>query len=127
MNAADALLRAASEALADVGGLTGVHEGRPVQAAHPYASVDTGVERDWSHKSGIGRELNLLLTLRDKGERSARLRGLLAAAEAAVEGLGGALDGWRLIGLHFLRGQVRAGADGEWTALSEYRARLLKL
>jgi hypothetical protein len=127
MNAGLALIEAASAALGEVPGLAGVHEGRPVQSAYPHALVGTGVERDWSHKSGAGRELNLTLMLRDKGERSARLRALAGAAEAAIEALAGEMGGWRLVSLHFLRGQVRAGANGEWTALSEYRARMLKL
>ena len=37
------------------------------------------------------------------------------------------MGGWRLVSLHFVRGQVRAEPNGEWTALSEYRARMLKL
>lgn len=127
MNAGEALLKAAGEALAAVAGLNGAHEERPVQAAHPYATVGTGLELDWSHKSGTGREVRLALMLRDRGERSARLRALAAAAEAAIEGLASELDGWRLVSLRLLRGQVRAEASGEWTALSEYRARMLKL
>lgn len=127
MSAGGALLGAASAALGGIEGLAGRHEERPIQAAHPHAVLGTGAERDWSHKSGAGRELILALTLRDKGEGAARLRALAAAAETAIEGLGGELDGWRLVSLHFLRGQVRAEANGEWAARSEYRARLLKL
>lgn len=127
MNAGTALLEAAGAALAEVEGLNGIHEGRPVQAAHPYVTLGTGLELDWSHKNGAGREVRLALMLRDKGERSARLRALAAAAEAAIEGLDGEMGGWRLVSLGFLRGQVRAEASGEWTATSEYRARMLKL
>jgi len=126
MNAGTALLEAAGAALAEVDGLNGVHEGRPVQAAHPYVTLGTGIELDWGHKNGAGREVRLAVTLRDKGERSARLRALAAAAEAAIEGLDGEMGGWRLVSLGFLRGQVRAEPGGEWTALSEYRARMLK-
>ena len=127
MNAGLALLQAASAALSEVAGLAGVHDGRPVQAAHPYATIGTGVERDWSHKGGAGRELTLVTMLRDKGERSARIRALAGAAEAAIEALAGEMGGWRLVSLVFARGQVRAEPNGEWSAVSEYRARMLKL
>jgi hypothetical protein len=127
MNAGLALMQAASAALSEVTGLAGVHEGRPVQAAHPYATIGTGVERDWSHKGGTGRELMLVTMLRDQGERSARIRALAGVAEAVIEELAGEMGGWRLVSLHFVRGQVRAEPNGEWSAVSEYRARLLRL
>ena len=118
---------AAAAALAEVSGLTGIHEGRPVQAAHPYALIEAGPELDWSHKSGVGREVRLAVTLRGRGEHSARLRGLAAEAEAAIEALAGEMGGWRLVSLSFARGRLRAEANGEWSAVSEYRARMLKL
>lgn len=127
MNASEALARAAAEVLAVVEGLGGVHEARPVQAAFPHAVVETGAELDWSHKTGVGREVRLAIVVRDQGERSARVRGLAAAAEAAVEGIGGELEGWRLVSLLFVRGRVLAEAKGAWRAESEYRGRMLKV
>lgn len=125
--AGTALAEAAMAALKDLAGLTGAFEGRPVQAAFPYALVEAGPELDWSHKSGTGREVRLALVLRDGGERPARLRDLAVQAEAAVEALAGELAGWRLVSLRFMRGRLIAEAKGEWAAVSEYRARMLKL
>ena len=89
--------------------------------------IGTGLELDWGHKDGAGREVRLAVTRRDKGERSGRLRALAAAAEAAIEALDGEMGGWRLVSLGFARGQVRAEPSGEWIAVSEYRARMLKV
>lgn len=124
MSAAEALATAAMAALREVAALTGVHEAMPVQAAAPYATVEAGLEVDWGHKSGAGRELRLTVTLHDRGERPARLRGLAAAAQAALTGLA-AGDGWQLVTLVFVRSMIVPQGTGNWTATLDYRARLL--
>lgn len=125
-----ALEAAAVEALRNELGVA-VYRGPPVQAVAPHAVVEAGSESDWSHKSGTGRELRLAVTIHDRGEAPARLRSLAAAAEQAVASIAGELDGWQLVALRFLRGMTvppRAGsADGRWTALIEFRARMLRL
>lgn len=127
VSASEALSGAAMAALRELAGLTGVYEGRPVQATAPYALVEAGPELDWSHKSGIGREVRLAAMVRGKGERAGGLRTLAAQAEAAIEGIAGEIGGWRLVSLRFARGRLVAEAPGEWVAVSEFRARLLKL
>jgi hypothetical protein len=124
--AGQALAEAAQAALRAIADLNGVYDGPPLTAAFPYAVVETGPEGDWSHKSGEGRELRLSLLLRDKGERPARLRGLVSAVEAAAGEIGPDLAGWRLVNLLFLRGSMLRGTGAAWTAAIEYRARLLK-
>jgi len=126
IGASEALADAAAAALRGMNGLTGVHEGVPVQAAAPYAAVEAGPETDWSHKSGAGREVRLAVALRGRGERPAPLRALAAEAEAAIEALDGEIGGWRLVTLRFVRSRLLAEARGEWVAVSEYRARMLK-
>jgi hypothetical protein len=124
--AGQALAEAVLTALRAVDGLNGSYDGAPLTAACPYATVETGPESDWSHKSGEGRELRLSILVRDKGESPARLRGIVAAVEAAIVEIGPDLAGWRLINLVFLRGSMLRSADAAWTAAIEYRARLLK-
>ncbi|MFN3945188.1 MAG: DUF3168 domain-containing protein [Allosphingosinicella sp.] len=118
------LQQAAMAALGAVPGLSGVHEEAPVQAAFPYAVVETGSEADWGHKSGAGREVRLAAVLRDAGERAARLRELGAAAEAAIAGIGPELAEWRLAGLVFLRSRLVRDGRG-WALTVEFRARML--
>ena len=125
MSASEALVAAAAEALRALAGLTGVHEAMPVQAAPPYATVEAGLESDWGHKSGRGRELRLTVTLRDGGERPTRLRGLAAAAQAALDGLA-AVEGWQLVTLVFVRGTTVAEGTGKWATTLDYRARMLE-
>ena len=123
--AGGALAAAAKARLAGVAGLNGVFDVRPWQAAHPYAIVDAGVEIDWSHKTGAGREVRLAIAIHDKGERPERLRRLIAAAEGAMDGLAGPAEGWRIVSLAFLRGRVVADGRDGWIGAIDYRARML--
>jgi hypothetical protein len=124
--AGEALAEAAIVALGGIAGLNGAYDGPPLTGAFPYARIEAGPENDWSHKSGIGRELRLAVILHDQGERPARLRALTRDAEAAAGGLGPDLDGWRLVNLVFLRSSLLRDKGAAWAAAIEYRARLLK-
>jgi len=105
-------------------GIGGVYDGPPLQAAFPYAIVDAGPESDWGHKEGIGREVRLAVTVRDEGERPARLHRLMAEAEAAMDGLG-PIEGWSVVTLRFARSRVVRETRGPWAGVIEYRARML--
>jgi len=120
-----AVIAAAMAALREIGGLTGIHEAMPLQAASPYATIEAGLESDWSHKSGSGRETRLTVTLRDQGERPTRLRGLAAEVAAALEEIGPELEGWRLVTLNFVRSMTVAESAGRWALTIDYRARML--
>jgi hypothetical protein len=124
-SASAALVAAAMAALRDVAGLSGVHEEMPIQAAPPHVMVGAGLETDWSHKSGAGRELRLTIILRDQGERPTRLRALAADAAAALEGMAAPLGGWRLVTLVFVRSMTVAESVGRWALTLDYRARML--
>lgn len=126
--AGEALQGAAIQALQAVAELGGVYPGPPLQAAFPYAVVDTGLESDWSHKSAAGREVRLAVTIRDKGERPARVQRLMALSGALLDMLGGEADGWRLVTMGYLRSRLvppRAGSADPWAGVLEYKARML--
>lgn len=134
MNGAGATLHAAAMiALQTTPGIGGVYDGVPLQEAFPHAVVECGPESDWSHKNGTGREIRLAVTVRDKSEQPARLRGLVAEAEAALETIAADLDGWRLVTLQYLRNRVvrepqarsANGAAPAWAGVIEYRAHML--
>ena len=125
MGAGDALAEALIAALNGLTGLNGAYDGAPLQAAFPHALVETGPETDWSHKSGAGRELRLAVTIRDKGEKPARLRALVGEVEGVIGAVPGTLLGWRLVTLVFLRSVMLRDSGAAWAATIEYRARLL--
>jgi hypothetical protein len=125
MSAAAELQAAVIAALGAVAELGGVYEGPPVQAAVPYAVVEAGPETDWSHKSGAGRELRIAATIRDEGERPARLRRMMEAVEQAVADVT-VVAGWQLVTMRLLSSRVARDRQGIWLGLVEFRARLLK-
>ncbi len=123
--AGEVLQAAAVAALRTVPGIGAVYDGAPRRAAFPHAVVDGGFETDWGHKSGDGREVRIAVSLRDGGERAARLRELASEAEAALAALGRELPGWSIASLALLRSRIVPEGTG-WTAVIEYRARMLR-
>ena len=122
MSAGGSLQAALASALDGIEALTGVYDGPPARAPYPYAAIDAGTESDWSHKSGIGREVLVAVTLWD--EQPARLHLLADQAEAAVTALAGVED-WQLVSLRLLRRRVVRDVAGPWAAAMDFRARLL--
>lgn len=123
---AESVVRAALlAALRDVEGLNGIYAGPPVKATPPYAEVGELLGIDWSVKDRAGRELRLLVTVRDAGESASRIEALAAAAAAAIEGLPRALDGWGVASVVLVRSRLGGSAPGRWSAVLEYRVRVL--
>ena len=125
MMAGEALASKTLTALEAVGALNGRYEGPAIRSAAPYAIVEAGAESDWSHKSGAGREVRLTVTLRDEGERPARLRRLVGEAQAALGAIAASGDGWRIVSLAFVRSRLLPEGDRRWVATRDYRARML--
>ena len=122
MSAGGALQAALAAALDGIAELTGVYDGPPARALFPYAAIDAGTESDWSHKSGVGREVLVAVTIWD--EQPARLHVLADDAEAAVTALEN-VEGWQLVSLRLLRRRVVRDVAGPWAAAMDFRARLL--
>lgn len=124
MTASTSLQEAAVAALAAVSELTGVFDGVPARAPFPYVSIDTSIETDWSHKTGIGREVSIAITVwDDEPERLARLSGAVERAINLVE----IVDGWQLVSLRFVRRRLVRDVAGPWAAAIDFRVRLLAL
>jgi len=127
--ASAAVAAAVTAALRQVPGLSAVFDGAPIQAGDAHAEFETGPETDWGHKSGAGAELRFAVLVRCGGESPGRARMLAVAVRGAMEQLGPLLGGWRLVSLAMLRARVTPARKEErpgWTAMVEYRARLLR-
>lgn len=122
MSASFALQESLVAALNQVEDLTGIFDGPPARAPFPYAIVDAGTEVDWSHKSGIGREVSIALTIWD--DQPARLSRLANQVETGMNQLP-APGGWDLITLRFMRKRIVRDVSGPWAAALDYRGRLL--
>ena len=124
MSAGAELVAAAVAALRDVAELAGVFEGAPLQAPLPHEIVDAGAESDGGHKSGVGREVRIAVTIRDEGERPVRPRRVMAGVEAALANAP-ALPGWQIVTMRFLSSRTARDRQSGWTGLVEFRARML--
>lgn len=122
MSAGGALQAAMTVALEQVGGLAGIFDGPPARAPYPYVAIDAGLETDWSHKSGEGREVSLAVTIWD--EQPARLHELADAVERQMRELQSA-DGWQVVSLRLIRRRIIRDVAGPWAAAVDFRARLL--
>lgn len=107
--------------------LTGIFDAPPMRAARPHALVEEAVLTDWGTKDMAGREARITVALRDQGERPERLRTLASAVEEAVAAMPPALgEGWRVASLVLLRSRLVREGEGRWTALIEFRVRVLR-
>jgi hypothetical protein len=122
VSAGAAIQRAIAAALAGVAELAGVFDGPPARAAFPYVTIDAATETDWSHKSGVGREVLIGLTVWD--DQPVRLHGLADAVETKVAALSGVSE-WQLVTMRMMRRRVLRDVAGPWAAAIEFRARIL--
>jgi hypothetical protein len=102
--------------------ITGVYDGPPARAPFPYAVIDAGMETDWSHKSGEGREVLVAVTVWD--DQPARLHELADAVEASAAVVRDAQE-WELASLRLLRRRTVRDVAGPWATAIDFRARLL--
>lgn len=122
MSAGASLQAALAAQLSTVADLTGVFDGPPARAAFPYAVIDASLETDWSHKSGIGREVMVAATLWD--DQPARLLALADVLEARVFDVA-VNDTWKLVSLGLVRRRTIRDVAGPWATAIDFRARLL--
>ena len=120
---AEAVLARLRTALGD--GVNGVFAGPPVKASEPWVELGAVVAVDWGTKTAAGREVRLVLSIRDKAERSGRVHALAAVVGEGVEDLPRDLDGWRVASLSFVRSRIVGDRPGAWSATIEYQVKLL--
>jgi hypothetical protein len=128
MSARERLQAAMVEALGTALAPVTVFDAPPVRGAVPHVVVDEPLLGDWSTKDMTGREGRVAVIARDQGERPARLRGLVAAGEDALEAMPADLgEGWRVVTLTLARSRIAREREGGWIAMSEYRVRMLRV
>ncbi|MFA6124594.1 MAG: DUF3168 domain-containing protein [Sphingomonas sp.] len=125
MSAESVVQAAVLVAVRGVAGLNGVYLGPPVKATVPFAELGDLLSGDWSVKDRGGRELRLIVTVRDAGDSPARVQVLAGAVGAAIEAVPRDLSGWRVASLVLVRSRLSGAAGGRWNASVEYRVRVL--
>lgn len=126
MSAESVLQAAVLARLRAVAGLNGVYAGPPVRATPPFAELGELIAVDWGAKDRAGRELRVLVTLRDAGETGVRLASLAASAGAAIEAMPRDLTGWRIASVALVRSRSWGTGPGQWSASMDYRIRMME-
>ena len=93
MSAESVVQAAVLAAVRGVAGLNGVYLGPPVKATVPFAELGDLLSGDWSVKDRAGRELRLIVTVRDAGDSPARAQALAGAV--GERGAGAVAVEWR--------------------------------
>ena len=124
--AASVLVANLLTALRDVPGLSQVSDGVPLQAGDAAVMVDVGPETDWGFKGGEGAEVRFAAALTCRGGEPGRARMLGGRVRAAIATGGPGLGGWTLANLLMLRSRVVRETASKWTAVAEYRARMIR-
>lgn len=107
-----------------LGDIAPVYNRAPPRARFPYLLISDGQVSDWSHKSGVGREVRLGLTLWDDAPTSAALLDRAEAVTRQMDAFPRDLPGWRVATLVYLRTLVSRNPDSPSAALIEFRLRL---
>jgi hypothetical protein len=126
MSAESVVQAAVLAKLRAVTGLNGVYAGPPVRATPPFAELGELIAIDWGAKDRAGRELRVLVTLRDAGETPGRLAALTASVGAAIETLPRDLTGWRVASVLLVRSRSWGTSPGQWNASLDYRIRMME-
>ncbi|MFN3351858.1 hypothetical protein [Pseudorhodoplanes sp.] len=124
--AASALVANLLTALRDAPGFSQVSDGVPLQAGDAAVMVDIGPETDWGFKGGEGAEVRFAAVLTCGGGAPGRARILGERVRAAIATVGPDLGGWTLANLVMLRSRVLRETASKWTAVAEYRARMMR-
>jgi hypothetical protein len=126
MSAESVLQAAVLAKLRAVAGLNGVYVGPPVRATPPFAELGETIAIDWGAKDRVGRELRVLVTVRDAGETTVRLAALTGNVGAAIEALPRDLTGWRVASVVLARSRSWGTSPGQWSASMDYRIRMME-
>ncbi len=123
MSASLAMQRLLFTALGDIAGISGVHDGPPVDAAPPYLVIGADLVTDWSTKTETGHEHRIAINVWDAGPGTARAKAIMGAVETRLAALAGSHDGHLLVSTRLLRSLVLTDADGWSQGIVEFRLR----
>ena len=123
MSASLAMQRLLFEALGDIAGISGVHDGPPVDALPPYLVIGADLVTDWSTKTETGHEHRIAINVWDAEPGTARAKAIMGAVETRLAALAGSRDGQLLVSTRLLRTLVLTDADGWSQGIVEFRLR----
>ena len=106
-------------------GLNAIVEEAPLRTSPPWLGIVASASADFSHKTGMGREVRVALELQTLGDDPGEAAALVGAIEARVAALPSQQDGFRIASLAFLRARAEQRGEARRAVLLEYRALLI--
>lgn len=105
--------------------MSAISEEVPLRASLPWLAIVASASIDWSHKTGMGREVRIAVELQARGDDPATAAALVNAIEAAIEGIPRDQPDFTIAGIQFLRARTEQRGGTTRAALLEYRFRVL--
>ena len=105
--------------------LNTITEEAPLRASPPWLGIVASASTDFSHKTGVGREVRVAIELQTLGDDAGGTADLVAAIEARIAVLPAHQADFRIASLTFLRARAEQRGEARRAVLLEYRARLI--
>ena len=105
--------------------LNTITEEAPRRASPPWLGIVASASTDFSHKTGVGREVRVALELQTLGDDAGGTADLVAAIEARIALFPPDQSDFRIASLTFLRARAEQRGEARRAVLLEYRARLI--
>jgi hypothetical protein len=104
-----------------------VEDGATPKFSAPALIVGEMFAAEWGARGLKGLSIRVPLTLIDRADRPARLADAAERVEAVMGGLPAAAGPWRIGVVRFDRSRTVRSADGQWSMLIDYLARVSRV
>jgi hypothetical protein len=104
-----------------------VEDGATPKFSAPALIVGEMFATEWGARGLKGLSIRVPLTLIDRADRPARLADAAERVEAVMGGLPATAGPWRIGVVRFDRSRTVRSADGQWSMLIDYLARLSRV
>ncbi|MCB2062180.1 MAG: DUF3168 domain-containing protein [Novosphingobium sp.] len=105
--------------------LNAIVEEAPLRTSLPWLAIAASASADWSHKTGIGREVRVAFELHCRGDALDTAASLVSAIESRIASLPASQSGFTVVNTQFLRARAEQRGESRRAILLEYRFRLL--
>ena len=107
------------------GELNAISEEAPLRASLPWLAIVASASADWSHKTGVGREVRIAVELQARGDDPQTAATLVRDIEDAILALPPAQPTFTVVATQFLRARTEQRGGTTRAVLLEYRFRIL--
>ena len=104
-----------------------VEDGAVPKFSAPALVVGEMFATEWGARAVKGLSVRMPLTLIDRADRPGRLADAAERIEAVMAGLPATVGPWRVGAVGFNRSRTVRSADGQWSMLIDYLARLSRV